>query len=126
MKKLIPLLLALALAGCVNGKLINPFTSVANPISGTTLYEAELVFDGTLKTFLELKGLCANRVLPPVCRTYVVNGQKIIVQAYAADKAARAFIAGNPTLDATNVVQAFTGIVTDFKTTVTNLSATKS
>ena len=125
-KLLLTIALTIGLSGCVNGKLINPFASVANPISSTSLYEGELVFDGTLKTFLELKGLCANRVLPPACRTYVVAGQKIIVQAYAADKAARAFIAYNPTLDATNVVQAFTGIVSNFQATVNSLSATKS
>lgn len=111
---------SLALAGC-----INPLTQISNPATPTSLYEGELVFKGTLVTFKELKGLCATRVLPPVCRTYVVKGQGYIRQASAADIAARAFIKNNPTLDATNVVQAFTGLVSNFKTTVDSLSATK-
>ena len=119
------IMLALSVGACANGKLINPLASVPNA-SPTNLYEGELAFDASLKVFLTLKDLCANRVLPPVCRTYVIQGQKIIVQIYAADKAARIFITQNPTLDATNVIQAFTGLVSNFKSTVDSLSATKS
>ena len=110
--------LSLSLVACAS-------LSTTNPVNGNNMYQAELVFDATLKTFNELKGLCANRVLPPVCRTYVVKGQGIIIKTYAADKAARNFATNNPTIDATNVVQAFTGLVSDFKGTVDTLSATK-
>lgn len=120
MRLILAAVLALGVSGCVD-----PFAKVTNPLSTTNLYEGELVFDATLKTFIELKGLCAKRVLPPACRTYVKKGQKLIANAYAADKAARNFVLNNPSLDATNVVQAFNGIVTDFKTTTANLSATK-
>ena len=120
MKKLI-VILALFLGACAN-----PLASVTNPVNTTTLYQAELVFDASVKTFNELKDLCANRVLPRVCRAYVVKGQALIVKAYAADIAARVFVNKNPALDATNVVQAFTGLVSNFKATVDNLSATKS
>lgn len=120
MKRLIVLAVALLLAGC-----FNPLSTVTNPVNATKLYQAELVFDGALKTFNELKSLCANRILPPTCRTYVVKGQGLIVKIAAADNAARNFVDENPTLDATNVVQAFTGLVSDFSATVTNLSATK-
>lgn len=113
--------LSLSLAGC-----FIPLATVTNPVNTTRLYQAELVFDGTLKTFNELKGLCVKRVLPSTCRTYVVQGQKLIVKASAADVAARNFVDKNPTLDATNVVQAFTGLVSDFNTTVTALSATQT
>ena len=122
MKRIIPFIFALALAGCVNGQVI---TSVTNPANSTNLYQAEIVFDGALKTFNELKGLCANRVLPPACRSYVKTAQTYIVKAYGADMAARNFIKNNPTLDATNVIQAFTGIVQNFNATVTGLSAIK-
>lgn len=118
------ILVSFGLAACAN--IPNPFAVVTNPISSTNLYQGELAFDASLKVFIELKGLCANRVLPPACRTYVVKGQKIIIQVYAADKAARVFITQNPTLDATNVVGAFTGLVSNFKDTVGALSATKS
>lgn len=113
--------LAFALAGCG----FNPFATVTNPINATNLYQGELVFDGAVKTFNELKGLCARRVLPPVCRTYVIKGQDYIRKADAADRAAAEFMVKYPTLDATNAVQAFTGIVAKFKDTVNSLSATK-
>lgn len=115
--------LALSLAGCANG--FNPFASIKNPVSNTSLYEAELVFDATIKTFVELRGLCANRTLPSSCRTYVRTGQGLIQRAAAADIAARNFVTRNPALDASNVIQAFTGLLTDFKNTVDSLGATK-
>ena len=121
MRRIATLFLALSLSACA----FNPLQSFTNPVRGTNLYEAELVFDGAVKTFNELKGLCAKRTLPPTCRTYVVKGQKIIANAYAADKAAQNFVKNNPTLDATNVIQAFTGLVSDFKNNVAALSATK-
>lgn len=114
------LVIGLAVAGCT---VVNPFQSTTNPVTATNLYEGELAFDASLKTFNTLKGLCNQRVLPPVCRTYVKQGQKIIIQVYAADKAARNFVRDNPTLDATSVVGAFTGLVSSFKDTVTQLSA---
>lgn len=120
MRKLV-LVTALLLGGCA----INPFTVVTNPINNSVMYEAELAFDASLKTFNQLKALCSARVLPSTCRTYVVKGQGYIRQAYAADMAARQFVAQNPTLDATNVVQAFTGVVSNFKATVDSLSAIK-
>lgn len=127
MKKLAAALLVVTLAVPLGGcpQRFNPLASIANPVSSSSLYEAELVFDGALKTFNELKALCAARVLPRSCRTYVVQGQGYIRQAYAADRAARDFVLNNPTLDATNVVQAFTGIVASFKATVDTLSTTK-
>ena len=79
-----------------------------------------------MKTFNTLKGMCARRVLPPVCRTYVNNGRDIIINANAADKAAQRFVDNNPTLDATNVVQAFTGLVNDFQNNLTGLSALRA
>ncbi len=112
--------IVLSLGGCSGGKL----ASLTNPATPTNLYAAELVFDGSLKTFNELKGLCARRVLPPVCRTYVTQGQDYIRKIAAADVAANNFVENNPTLDATNVIQAFTGLISDFNTTVNKLSAT--
>ena len=123
MNRLIPIALALCLGACTT---VNPLASVTNPINVTQLYQAELVFDASLKSFNELKGLCASRVLPPKCRTYVVSGQRLITKIAAADVAARNFVDQNPTLSATNVVQAFTGLVGNFTTTVDALSATKS
>lgn len=123
MKKfIVAAFIALSLSACASdGGLI----LVKNPVSNVNLYEAELVFDAAIKSFVELRGLCVSRTLPPACRTYVKAGQGIITKAAAADIAARNFVANNPTLDATNVIGAFTGLLSDFQNTVTALSATK-
>ena len=84
--RVLALTAALGLAGCSWS--INPLASITNPVNTTKLYQAELVFDGSLKTFNELKGLCANRVLPSTCRRYVLQGQPLIIKIAAADAAA--------------------------------------
>lgn len=109
-------------AGCVQ----NLSGTIQNPVSATNLYQAELVFDASLKTFNELKSLCANRTLPSACRTYVIRGQALIAKAGPADKAARDFITNNPTLSAATVVANFTTIVSGFQSIVGSLNATKS
>lgn len=116
-KRLIAVSLLLTLTAC-----INPLAAVSNPINTTNLYQGELVFDASLKVFNKGKDLCARRVIAPVCRTYVIKGQKLIIQIASADQAAREFVDNNPTLDATNVVQAFTGLVSKFDATATSLS----
>lgn len=118
MRKVLALVLALPLAGC-----FNPFVSIPNPANQTNLYQAELIFDGSVKTFNELKALCANRTLPPKCRTYVKQGQGLIIKARDADLAAREFVDSNPTLDATSIVSAFTTLASQFVTTTNNLGA---
>jgi hypothetical protein len=121
MKRAILILaLSIGLGAC---NTFNPFQTVQNPVSATNLYEAELIYSATIKTFNELKSWCASRVLPPACRTYVKKGQGYIVRADAARRSAEYFVDNNPTLDATNVVRAFTGVVSQFKTTVDALSA---
>lgn len=113
---------AALLLGCAT---FNPFQAVANPVNATNLYQAELGYDAAIKTFNELKALCINHTLPRVCRTYVVQGQNIIRKADAARAAAEKFVGANPSLDATNVIQAFTGLVANFKAKLDKLSATK-
>lgn len=128
MRKLaLAIVVAFGLSGCASfvDSIGNVISGIANPVSTTTLYQAELVFDASLKTFNELKALCVKRVLPSRCRTYVVQGQGLIRQAYAADIAARNFVKNNPTLDPTNIVQAFVGVVSQFNATVSTLNATK-
>ena len=119
MKKIIlAAIIALPLGGC-----FNPLTPITNPISRTNLYQAELIFDGGVKTFNALKALCANRTLPPKCRTYVISGQKLIIKARDADLAAREFVDLHPTFDATQVVQTFIKYAGQFDATVTNLNS---
>lgn len=128
MRKIIALTLAAFwLTGCAgaNKAFQVVTTTITNPVSSTNLYQAELVFDGSVKTFNELKGLCARRVLPSVCRTYVRKGQDLIRRAYAADLAAQDFIVQNPMLNATGAVLGFTNAVSSFNATLTRLSALK-
>ncbi len=125
MKKIIAILaLTLTIAGCA--ELQKALTPRPNPLTATNLYEAELVFDGSVKTFNALKGLCARRALPPACRTYVNKGIVIIANADAADKTAQKFVKDNPTVDATTVIQAFTGLANDFENNLNNLKSTKA
>lgn len=114
------LLLSLPLAGCWN-----PFARVLNPVTSTNLYQAELVFDGAIKTFNAGKKLCIQRILPPVCRTYAKKGQGLIEKARDAQLEAEMFIDHNPTLDASSLVEAFKILVGQFATTTDNLSALK-
>lgn len=113
------LVTALTLAGCGT----NPFSAIANPISATRLYQAELVFAASLETFNKYKDLCVRRVIASKCRTYVLAGQRGIRAAVAADATARDFVDRYPTLDATNVVQAFTGLVGNFSNIIERFRA---
>ena len=122
MKKIIlATTLCFGLSACMN-----PLAPITNPVSATNLYQAEIAYDAGIKTFNELKDLCVNRTLPSVCRTYVVQGQGYIRKADAARVAAERFIDNNPTIDATNVVQAFTSLVSAFQSRVSALSAIKA
>lgn len=123
MRKILAIiLLPLFLGACTT---VNPFASVKNPVTAAKLYQAELAYDGALKTFNELKSWCTNRILPPKCRTYVQRGQDYIRQASAARVKAEKFIENNPTLDATSVVEVFSIIVANFGDNTKSLSALK-
>lgn len=125
MKKILAVIaITLSVVGCTQLK--EALTPRPNPLTAADLYKVELVFDGSVKTFNALKGLCARRALPPVCRTYVNKGIGIIDKANAADKTAQKFVAENPTVDATTVIGAFTGLANDFESNLSNLSATKA
>lgn len=118
LRKLLPFLLALGLMGC-GGQL----PSITNPVTNTNLYQGELVLDAALKTFNKGKDLCERRVISSTCRTYVIKGQKLIVNIAAADQAARDLVDdGASTIDITNAVQTFTGLVSTFNTTAATLS----
>lgn len=119
LRKLLPFLLALGLAGCG----FNPLSTVTNPVNTTNLYQGELVFDGALKTFNAGKDLCVRRIISSTCRTYVVKGQKMIVQIAAADQSARKLVdSGTTTINVTNAVQTFVGLVSTFDATAVSLS----
>lgn len=105
------LVISLGVAACDPITIQNPFPSVQNPVTASNLYEANLAYDAALKAFNKMKSLCARRVIPNTCRTYVIKGQEIIPQAESARRTARDFIRANPTLNATSLVSAFTTLV---------------
>lgn len=120
LRKLIPFLFALGLMGCAN------LPSSTNPVNSNNLYQGELVFDAALKTFNKGKDLCVRRVIASSCRTYVLQGQRLIVKIAAADKSARNLVdSGVTTVDVTNAVQTFTGLVSTFNSTATALDQVK-
>jgi len=124
MKKLLVIVaLAISLGGCANGKLVNIFASTPNPVSQTNIDQADLAYDGALKTFNKLKDLCARRVISNKCRPIVKSAQAYIPKIEDARQTAERFIMANPTLDATSVVSAFITLVNKFGTTVANLGA---
>lgn len=109
MKRLLPLLLVLALAGCA---------TVRNPVSTTELATIESAYGVALagavayrerprctKTALEsVSNLCARRSI-------VVRLQQADRQAQIAIGKANIFIQNNPTLDASSLLQAARGAV---------------
>ena len=126
MKRIIPIVLALGLAlsvaGCANGQLPNIFASISNPVKPAALDAAEEAYDASLKVFIKFRDYCNRRLIPSACRTYVIQGQRIIPQAEGARAAAESFVANNPTLDATKVISVYSDLVTKFTTTSTRLS----
>lgn len=102
---------SLSLAACDWQSTQAVFTGVKNPVTASNLYEANLAYDGALKAFNKMKDLCARRVIPNTCRTYVIKGQQVIPQAENARKTAQSFIRNNPTLDASSLVSAFTTLI---------------
>ena len=104
MKKLAVLVLALSLAGCVNGKAINPFASFANPATKDALAKLEAAYGAAASIALAGRNACAKRELPPICRTYVVQAQKADLYAYNQIVVARTFVKNNPTVDASVIL----------------------
>lgn len=105
MRKIIALFLVLGLAACA---------TVKNPVTNARLYQAELAYDGGLKTFNKYKDLCAQRVIPSSCRTYVNRGQVAIAKVRKARREVEIFVDTNPNLDASSVVLAFEVAVRNF------------
>lgn len=110
-KIFLALVVALGVTACDPVTVPNPFISVQNPITTRNLYEANLAYSAALKAFNKMKSLCANRVIPPTCRTYVIEGQRVIPQIEQARKTAQDFIRRNPNLNAGSLVDAYTTLV---------------
>lgn len=72
-------------------------------------------YGGALAVFVNFRDACADRVLPPTCRTAVQRTQPYIVRAERARQGAINFMAKYPTLNAVQAVEAFRDTVNDFK-----------
>lgn len=112
MKKFLAItVIALGISACDPVTIPSPFPSAQNPITVRNLYEANLAYDGALKAFNKMKSLCAQRIIPNTCRTYVIEGQRLIPQIEYTRKTAQDFIKRNPTLNAGSLVDAYTTLV---------------
>ncbi len=129
MKRLIPLLLAFALAGCATlpdgTKVFLPTASIANPVTPTSLYDIQATYviaqagaaayiqryrDGhrCTKNALESIGNICSR------RSVVIKLQNADRKAQITLGRATAFIRDNPTIDASAVIAAAQSAVTLF------------
>lgn len=119
MKRLIPFILLLALAGC--GSIPNPFKDFSNPLTRTTLVEVENAYGAALSVAVGYRNACADRLIPPSCRPIVKKIQSAGAKAQGAVVAARKFVKNYPMLDATQAIGAAKAAVDDFKAEQTRL-----
>ena len=107
MRKLLVICFALALAGCASLSIKNPFTT-------TTLGDVEAAYGTALSIAVGYRDACAQRLIPPSCRTIVPQVQRYGVQAQNAIVYARSFVRNNPTLDPTTAVKIASDAVSAF------------
>lgn len=118
MRRLIPILLAISLSGCAG---MRPMISIQNPISDNTLASLEASYG------LALTAAVAYRNRPRCTRTrleslsYLCARRSIVVRLQHADQVAEialgraaSFIANNPTLDASSLIQAASAAIGAF------------
>lgn len=108
MKKLI-LLLAIGLAGCANG-----FGTFTNPLNADRLATVNASWGAALALGANYRDACANRLIPPSCRTITVNLQRAAIPVQAAVKAANnASLAA--TTNAVALIETASGAINDYK-----------
>jgi len=105
MRRLIPVLLALALAGCA---------SIVNPLTQSRLDTINASWGATLAISANYRDACAQRLIPPSCRQIVVRIQQAAIPVQAAVQAAnRASVGGQ--LNAVALVESASQIINDYK-----------
>lgn len=102
----VPILLALAVAGCA---------SIVNPINTTRLGQIESSYGVALSVAVAYRDLCAKRLISPDCRTVVPKVQAADRAAQASLATAREFVKNNPTLNAFSVLEAAQAAVDGLK-----------
>lgn len=129
MNRIVIVLLGVTLASCANIPALDPsgrsvleggksfVAPITNPLV-TKKSEFNIVnnsFGGALAVFVNFRDACADRLLPPACRTAVQKTVPYLRKAQGTRNAARFFVKKYPKLDARNVVEAFRDAVNDFK-----------
>lgn len=128
---LIPLLLSgLLLGGClqtVSDVTRAITTTITNPIGGTNIYQAKLVYASALEIAVKYRDYCwskpyatlmADPVAKPICQNRRPNVRAMQAarwKASAAIRTAENFVRDNPTLNATAAISAAWKAVTDFQ-----------
>ena len=106
MNRIVAILLASALSACA---------TFANPLTPTTINTVNASWGATLALGANYRDACATRIIPPSCRSIVINLQKAAIPVQAAVKAAnQASIAG--TVNAVSLAQAASDAINDYKT----------
>jgi len=105
MKKLIVLAFALSLAACA---------TIQNPFSRDELAAIEASVGTAVTTFNGYKQLCADRIIPPSCRTAVQAVQVHIPQVRGALNSARNFVKNYPQLSPAASIGAVQAALGDF------------
>jgi len=115
MKRIVVLALALALAGCVNGQVINPFASFNNPLSKDSLAKLEAAYGAAASVALGYRNACAKGSIPAACKPIVKQIQLADRYAYNQIVVVRNFVKNNPTVDASSVIATAQQAVTAFQ-----------
>jgi len=121
MKRLLPLLLILALGGCATlpdgTKVFLPTASVKNPVTATSLYDIKATYviaqagaDAYVQRYRD-GHRCTKTALESV--TNICSRRSVVIKLQNADRTAQialgrvdAFIRDNPTIDASAVISA--------------------
>lgn len=104
MRKFI-LVLALLVAGCA---------TVPNPVTQSRMDVVNASWGGALALMVAYRDSCAQRLLPPSCRTVVFKMQAAAPPVQNAVIRARAF-AANPQISSTDLIEVASNTVNDFK-----------
>lgn len=122
MKKILSIfILASALAGCAGSQksileggssIIAP---IQNPVGQSELDKIRAAYGSALAIAVGYRDACAQRLIPPSCRTAVRKMQPYGEKAQRAFVAARNFVANNPTISAVSVLQAAWDAVKDLQ-----------
>lgn len=108
MKKVLALALTISLAGCAG-------LSIQNPISTTTLAQAESTYGIALSAAVAYRNSCAQKLIPSTCRATVQKIQVYGASAQSAMLKARNFVRANPTLDPSAMISAASITVEAFR-----------